>query len=59
MKKGRNEQIFNFVIWIYWKYKVLIVLCFLFCQELPAIAAYKKSDKFKAHPINNKMAKFK
>lgn len=28
-------------------------------EELPAIAAYKKSDKFKAHPINNKMAKFK
>ena len=32
---------------------------FSFPQELPAIAAYRKSDKFKAHPINNKMAKFK
>lgn len=28
-------------------------------EELPAIAAYRKSDKFKARPINNKMAGFK
>ncbi|KAJ7377624.1 Glutathione S-transferase Mu 3 [Desmophyllum pertusum] len=28
-------------------------------EELPSIAAYLKSDSFKAHPINNKMAKFK
>jgi len=28
-------------------------------EELPAIAAYRKSDKFKARPLNNKMAAFK
>ncbi|XP_067025585.1 glutathione S-transferase Mu 3-like [Acropora muricata] len=28
-------------------------------EELPAIDAYRKSDKFKARPINNKMAGFK
>ncbi|XP_068714908.1 glutathione S-transferase Mu 1-like [Montipora foliosa] len=28
-------------------------------EELPTIAAYRKSDKFKARPINNKMAQFK
>ncbi|PFX29291.1 glutathione S-transferase Mu 3-like isoform X1 [Stylophora pistillata] len=28
-------------------------------EELPTIAAYLKSDRFKARPINNKMAKFK
>lgn len=27
-------------------------------EELTSIAAYRKSEKFKAHPINNKMAKF-
>ncbi|RMX53898.1 hypothetical protein pdam_00022954 [Pocillopora damicornis] len=28
-------------------------------EELPTIAAYLKSDRFKPRPINNKMAKFK
>ena len=57
VKKVRNEQIFNFFDLNVLKLKSLN--CFVFSQELPAIAAYKKSDKFKAHPINNKMANFK
>ncbi len=28
-------------------------------QELPTVAAYRKSDRFKARPINNKIAPFK